>query len=320
MKQRQTWLLALLSILIFVMVPCLVSAASSSGQLEVGATYTDIVDNTARVNEYVKTGAHDNLDDGLAASIKLDLKATDGVSAVDMGADIVDGDTYFLETKFDAARIFKLDLSLDSLRHWKDHETLSQMGATARDDVGGSQPSVTTDEIMANLSELDTPVTTVGGGSLDYDPREAYEQELANEYIITRRETEVKTDLALPALPNIVFHAGLRIETRNGMEQAISLQKCDSCHVSAKGKDIDERTEDFTFGATGKFGLFTLDYEYLNRTFTEDAATPTHYYETAQNGRSDSQLLYEGSASGSDFDFARTPDSKKKFSFTQSTS
>ncbi len=76
--------------------------------------------------------------------------------------------------------------------------------------------------------------------------------------------------------------------------------------VSAAGKDIDERTEDFTFGATGKFGPVTVDYEYLNRSFSEDSAAPIRYYLDANHGNAD-QLNYDN-----DFlPFGRTPDSDK---------
>ena len=124
---------------------------------------------------------------------------------------------------------------------------------------------------------------------------------------MTRRETNAETSLTLPALPNITFHAGMRIETRQGMEQAIGLSKCDGCHVSAGAKNIDERTEDFTFGATGKFGPLTVEYEYMNRSFNEDGTTPMRYYENAGNPSADDQLLYENGY----FEYNRTPDSEK---------
>ena len=72
------------------------------------------------------------------------------------------------------------------------------------------------------------------------------------------------------------------------------------------GKKIDESTEDYTFGATGKFGPVTVDYEYLKRTFSEDGATPVRYYEDATNPTA-YNLLYENG----DYAYARTPDSDK---------
>ncbi|MCK4502822.1 MAG: MtrB/PioB family outer membrane beta-barrel protein [Desulfuromonadales bacterium] len=306
MKQRHLWLVALLSILTLMTTTTLAiaSEAVTSGHVEVGISGMNTDDSPARVNEYVKTSNDDN--NTVNPAINLGVDFFDAGISVGVEADVKGSDNYDFSLGADINRVFRINLDYQAFEHWKDHETLDQMGATGRDDTGGSQPSVTTDKIMAELAELATPITVVGGGSLDYDPRVAYEQELANEYIVTRRELESEVELMVPALPNVTFHAGLRIETRQGMEQAIGVQKCDSCHVSAKGKNIDERTEDFTFGATGKFGIVTVDYDYLNRTFAENSAAPVFSFEDAGNGTA-YNLLYENG----DFDFARTPDSEK---------
>lgn len=300
MKQRQTWLLALLSVLTFVMVPCLATAASSSGQLEVGATYTDIKDNAARVNEYVKNGAQDNQNEGGAAAVKFKLDAADETSAYAFDIDLTDSDTFKIETDFDFARIFKLDIGLDSFQHWKDKENLEQLGATMLPDVGGNQPRVGTN-LTGNLG--------ADYATLD-EARAQYYQEQSNDYLVTRREWKNEAELHLPQLPNIVFHAGMRIETRDGMEQSITLSKCNACHVEAEGKDIDERTEDLTFGVTGKFGALTIEYEFLNRKFEDDSSVEEYNYLSSsviRNGVPDSeQLLYTGNN-----EYAGTPDSDK---------
>lgn len=314
MKQRHLWLLALLSILTLMTTTSLTIAAEgkTSGHVEIGIAGMDTDDSPARVNEYVNTRA----EKGLSFAPKLSLVTSKEGYIFGLDADIVGPRDQKVNLEFDAKRIFRFDLNYRALEHWKDHETLDQMGATARDDVDRSQPNVTTDKIMADLQDAGLNINTfapandpdggVGGGTLNYDPRAAYEQELANNYIVTRRELESNVDLAFPELPNIVFHAGMRIETRKGLEQAIGVTKCDSCHVSATGKTIDERTEDFRLGATGKFGLFTVDYEYMNRTFSEDGAAPVRYYEDATNPNS-YQLLHDNG----DVPFARTPDSEK---------
>lgn len=304
MKQRHIWLLALLSILTLMTTATLAIAEEGkfSGHVEIGISGIETDDNPARVNEYVTSGA----EKGFNFAPSLSLETVDNGSAFAIDADIMGPRDQQFNLEADVKRILQLRLDYQVLEHWKDHETLDQMGATARDDVGGGQPSVTTDKTMAELAEMPTPVTSVGGGTLNYDPRTAYEQELTNDYIVTRRELESDVDLTIPALPNITFHTGMRVETRQGMEQAIGVTKCDSCHVSASGKNIDERTEDFTFGATGKFGHLTVDYEYLNRTFSEDSAAPQRYYEDAGNPTA-YNLLYEAG----DYEYARTPDSEK---------
>lgn len=303
MKQRHFWLLALLSILTLMTTTTLAFATevTSHGQVEIGAVGKATDDNPARVNEYSTY----NSDDGGNPTLKADLELFNDKSKFEFGAnfDGLGDQDYNLDLDFQ--RIFKFGFDFNLLEHWKDHETLDQMGATLAGDSGGGQPNVTTDKIFAELFDLG--VTTVGGQDPingTYDPATAYAQELDNEYIITRRELKNEAELALPQLPNIIFHVGLRIEEREGLEQAIGLSKCSGCHISAEGKNIDERTEDFTFGVTGKFGPVTVEYEYLNRTFEENAGTPSRYY--SLNDSRD-QLLYKGA----ELEYNNTPESDK---------
>ena len=89
------------------------------------------------------------------------------------------------------------------------------------------------------------------------------------------------------------------------------MSKCTNCHVHADGKTVDERTEDVTLGATGRFGMLTVDYEYLTRQFDASGSLPEYSYGTSTNNRGvgvvdGDQLLYEGLRPYSD-----TPDSEK---------
>ena len=301
MRQPQFWLLALLSVLALMTTASMAFAEGNAlgGHVEVGATGINTKDNAARVNEYVRGRS----EDGISFAPKLSLEGEMGEhSAFELEADANGPRDQKFNLELDAARIFRLGFDYQVMEHWKDHETLDQMGATGRDDTGGSQPSVTTDKIFANLPAG----ASVGGGTLNYDPLQAYTEELSNDYLVTRRELKSEADLVVPSLPNVVFHTGMRIEKRQGLEQAIGVTKCDNCHVSAVGKKIDEVTEDYVFGATGKFGLLTVDYEYLTRTFSESGSTPSRYYEDATNPTA-YNMLYENG----DFAFGRTPDSEK---------
>jgi hypothetical protein len=329
MKQRHLWLLALLSILTLITTATasLAGEATTSGHVEIGISGMDTDDSPARVNEYVKTS--DDSDNTINPAVDLNVDFSDDGIAAEVEADLKGSDNYNFSLETDINRVFRFGLGYQSFQHWKDHETLDQMGATARDDIAGSQPNVTTDKIYADLiNATGNDFVGVGGATLSsspgvdglwntaddvlaYDPAAAWAEEVSNDYIVTRRELKSEVDLALPMLPNIVFHAGLRIETREGMEQAIGLSKCGGCHVSAKGKEINERTEEFTFGATGKFGIVTLDYEYLTRDFEEQGATPTRFYlrpapDTGGLVKA-SSLLYDTG----DYEFGKTPDSKK---------
>lgn len=308
MKQSKVWLLALLSILTLAATSTLAIAeddsAHLSGKVEIGVTAVDLKDNPARVNEYAKYRSES---DGLNLAPSLNLEYIDKGILLDFESSIKGSKDQKHGLGLDVNRIFKLDLNYQTFEHWLDHETLDQMGATMKGDIGGGQPSVTTDQTFADVYKANGGPAGIGGATLDYDPAAAVAQELSNDYIITHREFEGASSLTLPSLPNVTFHAGVRVEQREGLKQAIGVTKCDSCHVSATGKKIDEQTKDLTLGATGKFGLVTVDYEFLTRTFDEDGATPVRYYEDANNPSANDQLLYENGA----LEFNRTPDSEK---------
>lgn len=318
MKQSRLWLLALLSVLTLLAATTAMAeegAGHVTGSWELGMSGINTDDNAARVNEYgsVRT------DDGVSLAPKLDLEFEKGGFVLEVESETMGPRDQQHELSIDAGRVFKFESELSVLEHIKDHETLSQMGATGRDDIGGAQPNVTTDAIYAELIEANSDAVTVGGaglidpatGNLAYDPAVAHAQEVNNNYIVTRREWKNEAELTIPSLPNVTLKAGVRIETREGMEQAISLSKCGGCHVSAVGKEIDERTEEYTIGATGKFGLLTVDYEYLTRDFEEQADPASRWYVKPAGDAAglikSSGLLY----AQDNFEFGKTPDSEK---------
>lgn len=293
-------LLALLSILVLAATSTLAIAeddsAHVSGKVEVGVSGVDTKDNPARVNEYSKYRSKDGANLAPSLDLKYSSKKLElGFEGSSMGPR---DQKYDLE--LDYSRIFKLDVEYQVFEHWKDHDNLGHIGSTMRGDIAGEQPRVTSD-------------ATVGQIGVDTIPEanERYYQELDNNYIITHREMENEAELTLPTLPNVTFHAGYRIEEREGLEQSRTSSKCNQCHIQANGKDIDEKTEDLTFGATGKFGLVTIDYEYLTRNFDADGDSPSYNYVSSgatHGGILDKDaLLYYGEEAA----YSQTPDSEK---------
>ena len=297
MKQRHLWLLALLSILTLMTTTTLAIAGETmtSGHVEIGISGMDTDDSPARVNEYVNTRS----EEGFSFAPKISLESISENSSFGLNADIMGPRDQELNLEFDAKRIFKFSFDHEVLEHWKDHDNLLHMGATFRGDIAGNQPRVTSD---ATVGQIGTDTIA--------EANERYALEMDNDYIVTRRETEAETSLTLPALPNITFHAGMRIETRQGLEQATTASKCSQCHVQANAKGIDERTEDFTLGATGKFGKLTVEYDYLTRDFSENGASANYNYLNAGSVRAGvldgDQFIYAGP-----HDYKVTPDSEK---------
>lgn len=290
MKQHY-FLVAVLSILILTATSTLAIAeedsAHLSGNWEVGVTGVDLKDNPARVNEY---GTYRTDEDGANLANEVNLEYRNKWFLMDLESDINGPDDQQHALELDFNRVFKFDFSNSKFDHWKDHDKLEHLGATMQGDIDGDQP-----RIFTNATK---------------NP-DQYAWELSQDYIVTRKESEAGAELQLPALPNVTFHAGVRLEEREGMEQAIAMSKCSACHVEANPKMIDERTEEFTVGATGKFGLLTVEYEYLSRDFEDGGELPTYQYWSAGKTRFGStdpqQLLYLNE----ELEYNKTPDSEK---------
>lgn len=138
------------------------------------------------------------------------------------------------------------------------------------------------------------------------------------DFFIVRKEFKNEADIEI--IPNVTLHLGQRLEKREGTDQSIGMSKCTSCHITGDSKRINEETNDFTIGATGKFGIVTVDYEYLDRDFDNNASDPSRYYDPAlspnpktqyaeSNATFDNRLLYDYEDGALPYD--TTPDSEK---------
>lgn len=290
MKLSYKRLLALLSVLVLLTTSTLAVAeedsAHLSGNVELGGNYLDLKDNPARVNEYVKSRP----EDGLSFAPKLDLEYVNKGFLMDIMSDVNGSHNQDHAVELDFNRVLRIDMDYQEFEHVKDHDNLEHLGATMSGDIDGDQP-----RIFTNATK---------------DP-DQYSWELDQNYIVQRREWSTETDITLPALPNVTFHAGSRIETRKGLEQAITLSKCSACHVEANPKDIDEKTEDLTFGATGKFGILTVDYEYLTRDFEVSNGAPSYEYWNSGKWRYGSQDPAQMLYINEELEYNKTPESEK---------
>ena len=129
MKKCHKWLLAVLSVLTLMTITTAAVAEDKafSGEVEIGVSGMDTKDNPARVNEYVKGRS----EDGLSFAPKVSLEGKFGEnSALDLDADVNGPRDQKYNLDLDMNRIFRLGVDYQVLEHWKDHETLDQMGAT----------------------------------------------------------------------------------------------------------------------------------------------------------------------------------------------
>lgn len=346
MKISGKWLMALPVLVLCAPLSLFAEQESKnlSATIETGAAGLAISDDISRVNEYSSIRTKP----GVNPYGKVDLSVK--------GAGItLDGDVRFMDSrdqthnaKLDVKRILKSSFSYDVFQHWLDHDQINYLDAAIPKAPALSGPSTTigTNTAFLESNNTITPnfvpgflVTETATGTRyvanSWAPTAGYTaQQIGRasvfgedltpnaDFSVVRREWKSHSDLTLPQLPNLTFHFTYRNEDRNGMEQSIGMSKCTSCHVTGKGKKIDENTRDITAGVTGKFGLLTLNYSYMNRQFREHGADPTMAYDpalspganfpasylTAAQGF-DNRLLYDYRNGGLRYDV--TPDSNK---------
>ena len=328
MKQSRFWLLALLTVLTFVAATTAMAeegAGHVTGSWELGMSGINTDDNAARVNEYGSVRA----EDGVSLAPQLDLEFEKGGFILEIESETMGPRDQEHALELDAGRVFKLGSEYSVMERHYDHDELNHIGATVNGDVFGNQPRVTSPKTIGNpesskIYTADDYTNDPTNGVLEYGVNPAltsaidnahaqYQQEMDNDYIVTRREWKNEASLTLPMMANVTFHAGSRIEEREGLKQAITTSKCNNCHVSSDAKEIDERTEEYTLGAVGKFGLLTVEYEYLKRSFEENGTPAQENYtgSTTFHGNvvDDDHLLY--GAGTESMDYGTTPDSDK---------
>lgn len=294
--QSKIWLL--LAALLAFLAPTMVWAegAELSGGVEVGVSALGISDDVKRVNEF----SENRKDEGVQGYGKVKLEgAKDGV-AVGIDLDYQGGtesdQVKSQEIELDLNRLIRIHSESSAFSHWGDHDTLDYLNATMKSSL------ITTPTDPA--AQQKQPAIASDDYAADED------------FMIIRREFKNEADIALPQLPGVTLHMGYRVEEREGTEQAITMSKCAACHVVGESKQIDENMRDLSAGLTGKFGGLTVEYDYLNRLFEEQAAAPTYRVDVANapdlpypTSNFDGRLLYDYP---DELAYEDTPDSQKQ--------
>ena len=304
--------------------------------VEVGAAAINVQDDIKKVNEY--SVLRDK--NGVNPYGKVDLSVNQNGVVLDAGTRFMDAVDQDHRVSLDVKRVFRTEFSYSALQHWLNHDNMLYLDAAippASSYTGSAaNPLPLTPNSVPAFWYNPNPGTTTPayGGASGAAPAGYTAQQIGRASVfgedltpdavfkIKRTELTSKSDLVIPQLPNLTFHFKFRDEERKGLEQSIGMSKCTSCHVTGQSRDVDESTRDITAGVTGKFGLLTMDYSFMNREFRENAAAPTRIYDpalspgqafpanyyTAAQGF-DNRLLYDYRDGSLRFD--ETPDSKK---------
>jgi hypothetical protein len=307
-----------------------------SVELETGVAAITTKDDIKKVNEYTSLRSNN----GVNPYGMVDLKVHQNGVVFEGNSRYMDSTDHDHNANLDVKRILRSDFSYSVLQHWLDHDKMLYLDAAVPppSSYTGSaiNPLPLTPNNVPAFWYIPRPgtLTPAYGGSSATAPAGYTAQQIGRASVfgedltpnavfsVKRTEWTSKSDMTLPQLPNLTFHFTYRNEDRKGMQQSISMSKCTSCHVTGQSKNINENTRDITAGVTGKFGLLTVDYSFMNREFRENAAPPTAYYDpglspgaafpanyyTAPQGF-DNRLLYDYRSGRIRFD--ETPDSNK---------
>ena len=298
MKGYRSWLTGIATFALLVPLSAAADGDKSySAELETGAAAINTKDDIKMVNEYTSLRTKN----GVNPYGKVDLNVRQSGIVFDGSSRFMDSTDQDHSVSLDVQRVLKTDFSYSVLQHWLDHDKMlyldaaipppsSYTGTAANplpltpnnvpaywyNPIAGSTAPAYGGNLVTNPDPLNYTVQQIGRASVfgeDLTPNAVFS--------IKRTEWTSKSDLTIPQLPNLTFHFKYRNEDRKGMEQTIGMSKCTSCHITGQSKDVNENTRDITAGVTGKFGLLTLDYSFMNREFRENAATPTRYYDPA---------------------------------------
>ena len=210
-------------------------------KIEPGVHYTDYKGSAGKVGEYEFLE-----NSGVGAHV--DFSATGGDKNVhlDLDGSYYEKNDYMSDLDVDLRRIIIEDFSYSRFEHRLDHDPLENLSAHA----GG--PKVSHEDL-----------------------------DVGKDYIIHRSELKSDTTINLPFLPGAQVHFNYRREAREGQRQALAISHCGSCHVTSRGRDVNEETRDYKMGASVKFRWLNVAYNYFHRDFQENGTTPTNDYDDA---------------------------------------
>mgnify|MGYP001048179613 CR=1 FL=1 len=165
------------------------------------------------------------------------------------------------------------------------YDLLANYGGDNRDQKYGAyfaafggrlKASVSFDRFLHRLDH--DPLDYMGAGvgnfvvrSTDHDPGTEYST--ANGLL--------NTDVSIAATKHVEFFVSHKMVMRDGVHQGLTMSHCANCHVESYGRKLDQTTNTLAAGARVNAGRFTADYTYENRSFEENAPTPTNTYDNA---------------------------------------
>ena len=153
---------------------------------------------------------------------------------------------YDAKASFDMDRKVRVDVEATGLLHRLGHDPLNNLNA---------------------VSEIKVVNQT------DNDP--------TAQYGINYSNLKIGSEFQHPDLSWLTWRIGVRQQRREGTRQQLASGHCTSCHVTSNTREVNQKQQEFTFGAHATTGGVDIDYEFLGRDFEDQAATVLAQYDVA---------------------------------------
>ena len=218
------------------------SEQSVHAEISVGASINGNQDSPNKASEYRSLSDEDTV--GIIGG-SVDVRS----GGIEFGAEgmRIDSQDQDYSGHLDVDRIFELHGGYQEFWHHLGQDELLHMQATSAGPGMGAQVYHTYEyDPDWNVNSNEAPDKAFG---ISYETYEA------------------DSVLRIPMLPNVKVGMHYRYENREGHQQAMGMSKCNSCHLVAHDKDIDETTQDFKPFVEVNLGQLSMEYSFLYRTF-----------------------------------------------------
>lgn len=189
----------------------------------------------------VRVGEYESLESGATTGFSIEQAGKDAAwLAVFRWLDTDEFDSHFAG---DFGRVLRFEASFTRFLHRLEHDPLT------------------------NLFAVKSPKVV---SATDHDP--------GRQYGIVNTEFRSNMTFRHPDVPNLVFTAGFRQQTREGHKQVRASDHCTACHIHGSTTYINQLTQDVVLGGSLKAGRFGFSAEFQGRTFDERGPTPMNTY------------------------------------------
>ncbi len=164
-------------------------------------------------------------------------------------------------------------------------------------------------DMLENLETREWLGTNPGGKTITHDI-----QDPDADYEYHRTEILSKVSALLSREHNVRLEVAHRSILKKGHAQAIASNHCFSCHLTSKGREVDEGQHQIEAGINAEAGNLDFGYKFGYRLYQSNSLDPTAYYDPAKhpvNGGSGAEFSSRQNYSDATLTYSAKPKTAK---------